>query len=468
VVENLDEGIGDDHRGDRAAHRGDQPSAIGETPDKRLRAPSPNDPSRMVNSYAVIHNTRSSVAGILPYAVTIFTGAFLLFQVQPLIAKYILPWFGGGPTVWTTCILFFQVLLLGGYSYAHLSVQRFGPRVQILLHGALLLAALLQLPIIPDGDWKPLSSTEPTWHIMLLLGVTIGLPYLVLSSTTPLMQSWFSQAHPGVSPYRLYALSNTGSLLALLSYPFVFEPMLSRDAQATFWAIGFGIFAVASIICVHAAWRRSTTEPETRINTSQPEMAIQRPTLGTRTLWLALPACAAVLLLAVTNQITMDFVVVPFLWVLPLSLYLVTFILGFENERWYSRLVFGTALLPALITALLILLGQEIKGQRQHPEKGDYDEIHGDLIGHSQKHYGGTGRQHQPEGACPESGALDGLLGLGCADTGFGFRGAPSPHRVDADEGNGSEDPKAHGPERGLSTSREHGLEYKRIAQEGQ
>jgi len=224
-VENLDEGIGDDHRGNRAAHRGDQPSAVGETPDKRLaethwQDPSPNDRSRMINSYAVIHDTRSSAAGILPYAVTIFTGAFLLFQVQPLIAKYILPWFGGGPTVWTTCILFFQVLLLGGYSYAHLSVQRFGPRVQVLLHSALLLAALLQLPIIPDGYWKPLSSAAPTWHIFLLLAATIGLPYLVLSSTTPLMQAWFSQAHPGVSPYRLYALSNTGSLLALLSYPF--------------------------------------------------------------------------------------------------------------------------------------------------------------------------------------------------------------------------------------------------------
>ncbi|MFQ5804554.1 MAG: ferrichrome ABC transporter permease, partial [Candidatus Methylomirabilales bacterium] len=207
----------------------------------------------------MIHHARSSLAGTLPYAVTIFTGAFLLFQVQPLIAKYILPWFGGGPAVWTTCMLFFQVFLLGGYSYAHLSIRRFGPRVQASLHSVLLLAALLQLPITPAGDWKPLSSAAPTWHILLLLGATVGLPYFVLSSTTPLMQAWVSQERPGASPYRLYALSNTGSLLALLSYPFVFEPVFSRSAQSAFWAIGFGVFAAASIMCVRAAWRRGST-----------------------------------------------------------------------------------------------------------------------------------------------------------------------------------------------------------------
>jgi len=172
-IAGLDEGVGDDQIGGQASLLGEEPQVVDQTPDGQLAEshwgdPSPNHPSRMVDSYAVIHNTRSSLAGILPYTVTIFTGAFLLFQVQPLIANYILPWFGGGPTVWTTCILFFQVLLLGGYSYAHLSVQRFGPRVQVLLHVALLLAALLQLPIIPDVDWKPLASAAPTWHILLL------------------------------------------------------------------------------------------------------------------------------------------------------------------------------------------------------------------------------------------------------------------------------------------------------------
>ncbi len=293
--------------------------------------------------------------GALPYTVTIFAGAFLLFQVQPLITKFILPWFGGGPTVWTTSMLFFQVLLLGGYSYAHLSISRFGPRVQALLHVGLLLVALFQLPIMPASDWKPISPTTPTWDILLLLGATVGLPYFVLSSTTPLLQAWFSQDHPGVLPYRFYALSNLGSLLALLSYPFVFEPIFSRSELSMFWAIGFGVFAVASIICVWATWRRGSTGPTLRGNIDTPEEALPPPSAGTRALWLALPACAAVLLLAVTNQITMDLVVVPFLWVLPLCLYLLTFILSFESERWYSRPVFVSALLPALVTALITL-----------------------------------------------------------------------------------------------------------------
>jgi hypothetical protein len=299
--------------------------------------------------------------GILPYAVTIFTGSFLLFQVQPLITKYILPWFGGGPTVWTTSVLFFQVLLLGGYGYAHLSIQRFGPRVQASLHAMLLLAAFLQLPIMPSAEWKPLSPAAPTSDILLLLGATIGLPYFVLSSTTPLMQAWFSQAHPGTSPYRLYALSNAASLLALLSYPFVFEPVFSRSAQSTFWAFGYGIFAAASIICIWVVWRYGPPESATHNTADSPDNTLPHPTAGTRALWLALPACAAVLLLAVTNQITMDLVVVPFLWVLPLCLYLLTFILCFEGDRWYSRSVFVTALFPVLIVALVTLfIGEDV------------------------------------------------------------------------------------------------------------
>ena len=296
---------------------------------------------------------------MLPHAVTIFASAFLLFQVQPLIAKYILPWFGGGPAVWTTSVLFFQVFLLGGYGYAHLSIRRFGPRVQASVHGALLLAALLQLPITPDGDWKPLSPDAPTWHILLLLGATVGLPYFVLSSTTPLIQAWFSRDFPGSSSYRLYALSNTASLLALLSYPFVFEPLSSRSAQSSFWAIGFGFFAAASMICVWATWRRGATASASRGEVDPAGGTHPRPTAGTYALWLALPACAAVVLLAVTNQITMDLVVLPFLWVLPLSLYLLTFILSFEGERWYARSIYVSALLPALIAVLWMLSARE-------------------------------------------------------------------------------------------------------------
>src|SRR5262249_34937783 len=151
-----------------------------------------------------------------------FVGAFLLFQVQPLIGKFILPWFGGGPAVWTTCMLFFQVFLLAGYAYAHLSGRCLKPRAQALLHLALLLAAAALLPIVPSPSWKPVAPGDPTWRILALLTVCLGLPYFVLSSTGPLMQEWFRRLHPGVAPYRLYALSNAGSLLALISFPFVF------------------------------------------------------------------------------------------------------------------------------------------------------------------------------------------------------------------------------------------------------
>src|SRR5438876_6470680 len=159
---------------------------------------------------------------ILHYAAAILVGSFLLFQVQPMIARFILPWFGGSPAVWTTCMLFFQLVLLGGYAYAHLSARLLKPRLQVLLHLALLVAALFFLPIIPAAAWKPPSPAEPAWRILQLLFACVGLPYFVLSTTGPLMQEWFRRLRPGASPYRLYALSNLGSLLALISYPFAF------------------------------------------------------------------------------------------------------------------------------------------------------------------------------------------------------------------------------------------------------
>jgi hypothetical protein len=170
------------------------------------------------------------------YALTIFIGAFLLFQVQPLIGKYILPWFGGGPGVWTTCMLFFQVLLLGGYAYAHFTSRYLKPRTQAAWHLVLLAAALALLPITPGNAWKPHAGGDPTLQILALLAASLGLPYFVLSTTGPLIQYWFSRANPGISPYRLYALSNIGSLLALISYPFYFETHFARITQANLWA----------------------------------------------------------------------------------------------------------------------------------------------------------------------------------------------------------------------------------------
>jgi len=206
---------------------------------------------------------------MLPYALTIFLAAFLLFQVQPLVAKSILPWFGGGPAVWTACMLFFQGALLAGYAYAHVSIRVLRPRMQGAIHLVLLAAALWQLPAVPPDSWKPSGVELPTWHILYLLTASLALPYLVLSSTTPLLQAWFSRAHTRRSPYRLFALSNFGSLLALVSYPFVFEPLLSRSRQSTLWSLGFVAFALACAACAVWTLRGHSAESDAT-NASRP------------------------------------------------------------------------------------------------------------------------------------------------------------------------------------------------------
>jgi hypothetical protein len=281
------------------------------------------------------------------YATTIFLGAFLLFQVQPLIGKFILPWFGGGPGVWTTCMLFFQLLLLAGYAYAHFLGSGFKPRTQARIHGAVLVLSLLTLPVIPSDSWKPAGDADPTMSILLLLAASVGLPYFALSTTGPLMQRWFSLSHPGASPYRLYALSNVGSLLALLSYPFVFEPALTRRGQAWTWSAAMVVFA---IICGVCAWRLRDV-PEERPaapGATDADADDQPPGFMRKILWVLLPAAASVLLLASTNKMCQDVAVVPFLWVLPLALYLLTFIVSFDSPRWYSRRWWGAGLMVGL------------------------------------------------------------------------------------------------------------------------
>ncbi len=282
------------------------------------------------------------------FALTIFAGAFLLFQVQPLIGKYILPWFGGGPGVWTTCMLFFQMLLLGGYAYAHAVSRHLKPRTQAIVHLALLAAALASLPITPGDRWKDYGSGDPTWHILALLTVSLGLPYLVLSATGPLMQEWFRRTTPGVSPYRLYALSNVGSLLALISYPFYFETNFTRKAQAQFWSWGLVFYAVCCAFCAWRVWRQPAAAAAATA-AREAEEIVAPPTVRQRGLWLCLPACASILLLAVTNKMCQDVAVIPFLWVLPLALYLLSFIICFDSPRWYSRFYYTLALVVAMI-----------------------------------------------------------------------------------------------------------------------
>lgn len=274
--------------------------------------------------------------------------AFLLFQVQPLISKFILPWFGGSPGVWTTCMLFFQAMLFGGYAYAH-ALTRLPLRAQGVIHLALIAGALLCLPITPAESWKPAGDEDPAARILALLAATVGLPYFVLSSTSPLVQVWFTRATSGGKPWRLYALSNVGSLAALLSYPFFFEARWDVTGQAWMWSAAFLVFAALSI---WIAWQdRRAAHPAAK--KKQNAEADGQVRWWQRPLWVALPALASVLLLATTNHVCQDVAVIPFLWVIPLSLYLITFIICFEHERWYQRLLWAPPALLLLAAATL-------------------------------------------------------------------------------------------------------------------
>ncbi|HEV7476398.1 MAG TPA: hypothetical protein VGO02_01535, partial [Burkholderiales bacterium] len=185
------------------------------------------------------------------HAATIFLSSFLLFLVQPLIARLILPWFGGSAAVWTTCMLFFQTVLLAGYAYAHFLHARVPGRAQAIVHTLLLAAAVALLPISPGEGWKPAGGEEPISRILLLLCASVGLPYLILASTSPLLQAWYVRAHPQGNPYRLFAISNLASLGALVGYPFLVEPIFTAREQVIGWSLLFAGFAV---LCSAVAW----------------------------------------------------------------------------------------------------------------------------------------------------------------------------------------------------------------------
>ena len=272
-------------------------------------------------------------ASLLP--LTIFLSAFLLFQVQPLMGRYLLPWFGGGPAVWTTCMLFFQTVLLAGYAYAHWLSSRRNLKLQAAVQASLLAVSLVFLPIQPRADWwKSATAGDPSGRILLLLAATIGGPYFLLSATTPLLQRWFYFTRPAASPWRLYSLSNLGSFLALLSYPFLLEPFFRLRTQTWMWS---GVYLTFAALCGFAAWQLRGVQkpPETDAEESP------APKVLDILLWLSLAACGSVLLLGTTNQITQEIAVIPFLWIAPLSIYLLTFVLTFESDRWYRRGVFA-------------------------------------------------------------------------------------------------------------------------------
>jgi hypothetical protein len=283
------------------------------------------------------------------YAVTIFCSAFLLFLVQPIIAKQILPWFGGSATVWTTCLVFFQMTLLVGYAYSDAVVRRLSTQSQVWLHTALLAASCALLPIIPAAHWKPLGTENPSLLILGLLAATIGLPYFLLSTTSPLVQAWFARRFPGRSPYRLFALSNLASMLALIGYPFVLEPRIATRMQSYGWSAAYVAFA---LLTAASAWL-SLRSPPLNLAASPAGETAERasespPTAGQQLLWATLAATGSFLLLAVSNHICENIASIPLLWILPLSIYLLTFILCFDSSRWYRRELFAAMLAAGL------------------------------------------------------------------------------------------------------------------------
>ncbi len=259
-------------------------------------------------------------------------------------------------------MLFFQVLLLGGYAYSHFLISSKNLKRQTIIHVAILVIAAITLPITPAASWKPLDGTQPTIRILLLLAANVGVPYFILASTGPLVQAWYTRFYPDRSPYRLYALSNLGSLGALLSYPFFVEPSLTTGMQGSIWSIAFVAYAVLGGGLAFAASRQKTVDETPEVNDELGEEATDGPpSLEHRMAWLSLPALASMMLLAITNHLCQDVAVVPFFWVAPLSLYLISFIISFDHSRWYRRLIFSLVAAVAIFFACFISIGHELR-----------------------------------------------------------------------------------------------------------
>lgn len=263
------------------------------------------------------------------YGGVVFWSALLLLLVQPVLTKAILPWFGGSAGVWTTAMLFFQALLLLGYLYAHLLNRGLRLKHQVLVHGALLLASVAFLPLHPSASWKPDGREDPVFKILGLLATTAGLPYFVLSTTSPLLQAWYSRVVHTELPYRLFAISNFGSLVALLSYPVLVEPWLTVGVQLQWWSAAYVAFALLCLGAAVMSWKNAVAVAPAAL-----------PERGRMATWLALGAIPSVLWLGVGNQLSQEVAAVPFLWIMPLAIYLLTFVLCFDHDRWYRPRLF--------------------------------------------------------------------------------------------------------------------------------
>jgi len=284
------------------------------------------------------------------FAFAIFLSSFLIFQIQPIMTKIILPWFGGSPSVWTISILFFQLILLMGYLYSHLLTSYFGFRKGLLIHIALLLISCITLPIFPDSSLKYSTSYFVELRILIVLFKSVSVPYFLLSASSPLLQKWFSRIYTDESPYYLYAISNLGSLLGLASYPFIFEPLFGLKEQTHYWA-GLHILYIILCICMVIKILFLKIGPESNMDRSEGIVKLDK------SCWFLFSFFGVVLMLSLNNEMTQDFPPIPFLWVLTLGLYLLTFIYSFslksvpKNNIWEKT--FNISLVSMIILKYL-------------------------------------------------------------------------------------------------------------------
>ena len=301
---------------------------------------------------------RPASAGVMAlFTTTLFASAFLLFLVQPMIAKMVLPLLGGSPMVWNTCMVFFQIALLAGYAYAHATTRWCSTRMQVALHAVLLALPLAVLPFIVQRDIVPPEGAPVAW-LLTLLTMTIGLPFFVLSTSASMFQRWFSRTNhrAALDPYFLYAASNVGSFAALIAYPAIVEPLLTVPDQSRLWTAGYAVFAVLAGACAIVAWRG--TEAAASAGAFDEEVS---PSSRQRARWVALAFVPSSLMLAVTTYISTDIAAVPLLWVVPLGLYLLTFVAAFSSRtealRRHARVAFPLLLVPL---ALLMCTGAKL------------------------------------------------------------------------------------------------------------
>ncbi len=299
------------------------------------------------------------------FTATVFLGAALLFLIQPMFARMVLPLLGGSPSVWNTAMVFFQAVLLAGYGYVHWSSARLATRRQLLLHIALIATPLLVLPIaIPQG-WSPPADRNPVAWLLLVLTFSVGLPFFVVSTTGPLLQKWFARTghRSATDPYFLYAASNLGSMIGLIGYPLLLETSFRLTDQSMLWSLGYGALVGLVSVCAIAVWRTreiaSAEAPPLDSSLSRGAATTEAITAGRRLRWVLLSLAPSSLMLGVTTHLSSDIAAIPLLWVVPLAIYLLTFSLAFARKPLLPRSLALRAL-PILVLPLAIVLATRL------------------------------------------------------------------------------------------------------------